>query len=158
MSAPGGEIDGNGPSTFPCQGGGVDVLEPALKPFAFLVGCVLVAAAAAQGRRWLRLLRAGVRASGEVVGHVPWKGAGPQSVTTYRPRVRFAGPGHLPREFTSAFGSRRRRAVGSLVAVLFDPARPDNAEIAAPWLMLAGPLALAAIGLTAIAGAFGLAR
>ena len=107
-----------------------------------LAGAVLLA------RRPLRLLRAGGRAQGTVVGaEEEWvSGKGPAR-KAYRPKVTFTTLNGRAVTFTSRTGGARRPEDGDRVTVVFDPANAEEAEVygfAAMWLF---PLVLALFGL-----------
>jgi hypothetical protein len=123
-----------------------------------LVAVVLFLVAIKLARRALRLLRAGGRARGVIVGSEKMYGTagGSSSRPSYRPTVRFTASDGSSRTFTSPVGRGKPWVEGTAVQVVYDPKRPDEAEIAsftANWLI---PLMLGMFGAFILAVAAGL--
>lgn len=67
--------------------------------------------------------------------------------TVYRPRVRFQSPDGRSHEFTGSVGSNPAGFyVGEAVDVLFDPARPSDAQINTMFQLWFTPLLLGGMG------------
>jgi hypothetical protein len=110
------------------------------------IAVVLFAVAAHLVRRATRRLRAGGRAKGVIVGSEETFGSSGDNRPYYRPKVRFAARDGHSHTFVSPVGRGKPYANGANVDVVYDPANPEDAEIAgfvAQWLV---PLALAAFG------------
>lgn len=110
-------------------------------------------------RRSLRKLRAGGKATGEVVGSettIDTSGRG-SAKTFFLPVIRFTTQDGRVIVFTSDTGGRVERPKGSIVTVLYNPERPQDAtlnEFTALWLF---PIITAACGLPfLLAGLFAL--
>jgi len=93
--------------------------------------------------RPLRLIRAGGRASGTVVG-VEESYAGRRKA--YNPKVKFTAGDGRSFTFTSRVGGGKRPADGETLSVIYDPRQPEEAEIASFGSMWAFPLVLTFFG------------
>jgi hypothetical protein len=109
-------------------------------------------------RPTLRLLRAGGVAEGTVVDNEASlvQSRGPAR-TFYLPIVQFTTKRGERISFTSRTGGLSARPKGSVVRVLYDPQRPQRAELASFRTLWLFPVVTSAFGLTFLAaGLFGL--
>jgi len=133
--------------------------DPGLSWTFVVIGVAMQGFALLLARPTIRLLRAGGRTSGTVLDsgesmvEVPRGGA----QQFYFPEVSFMTTQGQRITFRSSLGQRRALAKGSVVRVLFDPAKPHDAEMAtfrALWLF---PTVTAVFGLPFLAaGVIGL--
>jgi hypothetical protein len=109
-------------------------------------------------RRPVRLLRAGGRVQGVVVGSEKTFGATGRGATRryYRPKVRFTTKERRTLTFTSKVGHGKPLTEGSEVPVMYDLANPGEAEVASfasTWLfpmvtaLFGAPFFLTGLGL-----------
>jgi hypothetical protein len=121
--------------------------------FATQGGALLLA------RRPIRLLRAGGSVRGTIMDNEEsvLQGARAGTQKFYFPLVSFTTADGEPIRFMSAVGGGVARAKGSEVRVLYDPARPHDAELATFKALWFFPTILAVFGLPFLAaGVFGL--
>lgn len=118
------------------------------------IAIVLFAVAVHLGRRALKLARAGGKARGTIVGSE--KAYGSQANRPfYKPKVRFTGTDGREHTFVSPVGRGKPYVDGTEVGVVYDPAHPEEAEIAGfvhTWLV---PSALAVFGAVILATGIG---
>lgn len=110
-------------------------------------------------RRPIRLLRAGGSARGTIMDNEEsvLQGARAGSQRFYFPLVGFTTAAGEQIRFMSAVGGGVANAKGSAVRVLYDPARPHDAELATFKTLWLFPTILAVFGLPFLAGGvFGL--
>ena len=120
------------------------------------VALVLFAVAASLAAKALKRQRAGGRARGTIVGSEKTQSGSSSSPhgVYYRPKVRFTASDGRARTFVSPVGRGKPYVEGTEVQVAYDPANPDDAEVAgfvANWLV---PLAMVAFGAVALATAW----
>ncbi|MCX6908375.1 MAG: DUF3592 domain-containing protein, partial [Verrucomicrobia bacterium] len=112
-------------------------------------GCGLAILAAAMAWQSLRLLIRGVSASGTVVGYKRSEGS-------FLPIVEFTDRTATQRRFTSTTGLEvRPYAKGARVLVVYDPAKPQKAEIRAFWSLWLFPVVTSVIAAAFLAGESG---
>lgn len=117
------------------------------------VGALMIGIAGALARRPMRLVRSGGSAEGTVVGNEESVATGGRGAprTYHHPIVAFATAKGEKVRFASGVGRRTALPKGSAVRVVFDPERPEDAEIASfarLWLM---PVVAAILGLPFLA-------
>jgi hypothetical protein len=122
---------------------------PTLGWVLLAVAVVLFIVAATLVKRALHRLRAGGRARGVIVGSETRTSDSSDSNASdmsYVPKVRFSARDGKSHTFVSPLGRGKPYADGTEVSVVYDPAHPEDAEIAdfkRSWLI---PLVLAAVG------------
>ncbi len=88
------------------------------------------------------------KSKGTVIELVKHTSSGKSRSVTYAPKVRFTLPDGSVHEFVSTMSSSKSSyAVGQPVNVLFDPAKPDTAEIDSMFVIWFGPGILGFLGL-----------
>lgn len=112
-------------------------------------GCGFAILAAAMTWQSLRLLIRGVSASGTVVGYKRSEGS-------FLPIVEFTDRAATQQRFTSTTGMGVRQYVeGTRVLVVYDPAKPEKAEIRAFWSLWLFPVATSVFAAAFLAGGSG---
>jgi nitrate reductase NapE component len=121
------------------------VIELALHIVLFGIGLVMAALAIAQTAQTLYLLVCWQRGTGTVIGHKRREGH-------FLPRVQYCVDGKPLTLVASAGRGIRSYRVGDRVPILYDPARPERAELATFLVLWFFPLALAILSVPFIWG------
>lgn len=126
-------------------GGGSAAMPRLFIGIFLLVGLGLLGGSAYLTYDTRRALSVGVRADGEVTDL--YENRDSDGDITYRPRVRFRTREGDSVEFTSSVGSHPAAfGVGETVAVIYNPASPDDARIDSFFQLWFAPLLLGGMG------------
>jgi hypothetical protein len=133
--------------------------DPGLSLAFVAAGVATLGGALLLARRPIRLLRAGGSARGEVLDNEDTMIQGSRGPASkfYFPLIGFTTAKGERIQFTSSVGRGRALPMGSKVRVLYDPARPEEAELATFKTLWFFPTVTAVFGLPfLVAGLIGL--
>lgn len=128
-------------------------VDPALSWTFVAVGAAALGGAVLAARRTIRLMRAGGRARGKVLGNEESMIAGGKGPARkfYFPVIVFTTAKGEQIRFTSGSGQPTARAKDSEVRVLYDPERPYDAELATFKTLWYFPAVITVFGLPFLA-------